>query len=174
MTFNRTQHAAFYGGMVLFVVVLLQAVTAYGERNLKAQPNISGRYVSTTAPPGCPDRDRLVLDVQQSGIYLNVFLMMQQADSIQPTETNSEKHPTFTGTWQHPQVSLAGKTDVFAGCTTATAPGTAAIATLQGEVTAQPEGQFVGQLKLDNGALGNEPWQFQAQKQAKPKAEAGH
>ena len=174
MTFNRSKHLAFYASGILFVIVLFQAVTAYGERNLKAQPNISGRYVSTNAPPGCPDRDRLVLDVQQSGIYLNVFLMMQQADSIQLTETNSEEHPTFTGTWQHPQVALTGKTTAFASCTTAAAPETATVATLQGEVTAQPEGQFVGQLKLDNGALGSEPWQFQAQKQAKPKAEAGH
>ena len=118
---------------ILFVIVLFQAVTAYGERNLKAQPNISGRYVSTTAPPGCPDRDRLVLDVQQSGIYLNVFLMMEQADTLQPTESNSEKQPTFTGTWQHPQISLAGKTDAFVNCAATQSPRTATIATLQGQ-----------------------------------------
>ena len=170
MNLNRSQHAAFYGGMILFVVVLFHAVTAYGERNLKAQPSVGGRYVSTTAPPGCPDRDRLVMDVQQSGIYLNVFLTVQQANAIQSTEANSEKQPTFSGKWQQAQISLAGKTDAFATCAQSPAPNqsTATTAMLQGEVTAQPEKQFVG--RLDNGTRS---WQFQAQKQVQPKAKTG-
>jgi hypothetical protein len=174
MNLNRSQHAAFYGGMILFVVILFHAVTAYGERNLKAQPAIGGRYVSTTAPPGCPDRDRLVLDIQQSGVYLNVFLAVQPTNAIQSTEVNSERQPTFTGKWQQTQISLAGKTDAFATCTASAQPSTkqptVTPAMLQGEVTTQPEKQFVGQLNIGDGA---QPWQFQAQKQVQPKAKGG-
>jgi hypothetical protein len=60
---------AFYIGTIAAVVALFGAVTAYGEKNLVAPPNIAGRYRVKAAnlPPCLRDRD---LHLQQSGAYL--------------------------------------------------------------------------------------------------------
>jgi hypothetical protein len=60
---------AFYIGTIAGVVALFGAVTAYGEKNLVAPPNIAGRYrvKAPNLPPCLRDRD---LHLQQSGAYL--------------------------------------------------------------------------------------------------------
>jgi hypothetical protein len=78
---------AFYIGTIAAVVALFGAVTAYGEKNLVAPPNIAGRYRLKTAalPPCLRDRD---LHLQQSGAYLTA---------------------SFTGTAANPSAQLTGQ-----------------------------------------------------------------
>ncbi|MBD3883819.1 hypothetical protein IFO70_18815 [Phormidium tenue FACHB-886] len=168
----ETKTTLFYVVAIGSVLTLFQVISAYGERYLNAPANINGRYVSTAAPPGCRADDRLVLDIQQSGIYLNGSLLLQ-ADTPPPAvEASSENQLPLTGELQQGQVTLMGKTDAFAACAASPrdshAASEAATATLRGQVAAQPEGLFAGQLSLDNGA---QPWQFQAQRQTQPKVE---
>jgi hypothetical protein len=81
---------AFYIGTITAVVALFGAVTAYGEKNLVAPPNIAGRYrLKIAALPTClRDRD---LHLQQSGAFLTATM---------PNPTPEAKLPQLTGRLQ--------------------------------------------------------------------------
>ena len=95
---------AFYGVTIASVLLLFKVVTAYGESNLKAPPAINGRYrlVFSENLPICEKSDVLILDIQQSGIYLNGFLLPADAKT-------SETDNHLTGRLTNQQLSLAGK-----------------------------------------------------------------
>ena len=66
----------FYGVAIGFVLILFNLVTRYGEANLKAPARIDGRYrLSIAQLPDCLKSADPVLTIQQSGIYLNGFLL---------------------------------------------------------------------------------------------------
>ena len=177
---SRSKHLLFYVGVIGIVLVLFQGVTAYGEANLKAPPNLNGRYLSTSPPPGCPEGDRLVLTLQQSGIYVNGFMTLESvkdSQNAQSGDATSEEKPSLTGLWKPEQLSLSGQTNALKTCAVGSLPGvTGAAIALQGQVT---NTTFTGQLSYEsqarNGQAGNlEPWQFTAERQAPVKAKAGH
>ncbi len=96
----------FYGVAIGSVLLLFKVVTAYGENNLKAPPAINGRYrLVFNDLPICEKSDALILDIQQSGVYLNGFLLPVNASADTATATN----PTLTGTLSNQQLSLSGK-----------------------------------------------------------------
>lgn len=99
---------AFYGVAIGLVLLLFKAVTAYGEANLKAPAPIGGRYRLTLAQnlPNCLKSNTLVLTIQQSGIYLNGFLLPAETTAEQARA--SEKNPSLTGQLSNQQLSLAG------------------------------------------------------------------
>ncbi|HEY9642927.1 MAG TPA: hypothetical protein V6C57_20730 [Coleofasciculaceae cyanobacterium] len=181
--FSPPKHLLFYVVVMGVVLVLFQVVSTYGESNLKAPPNIDGRYLSAAAPPGCPDTERLVLTIQQSGIYLNGSMNLEQASTLQNAsgaESPSEEKPSMTGLWQPTQITLAGKTHALSSCTASqqgnSAPHPAAgvpvsVVTVQGQVSSAPKAVFTGQLSLEGSA---QPWQFTAERQAVVKAKPGH
>ena len=85
---------------------MFKVVTAYGESNLKAPPAINGRYHLVFSDlPICEKSNDLILDIQQSGIYLNGFLLPGNAKADTAVATN----PTLTGTLSNQQLSLSGK-----------------------------------------------------------------
>ena len=96
---------AFYGVTIASVLLLFKVVTAYGESNLTAPPAINGRYrlVFSENLPICEKSDVLILDIQQSGIYLNGFLLPANA------KTSETDDLTLTGRFTNQQLSLAGK-----------------------------------------------------------------
>ncbi len=74
----------FYGIAITSVLLLFKTVTAYGETNLKAPPVINGSYrlaldqnLSNCQPP-----EPLILNIQQSGIYFNAFLLPAKLNRI--------------------------------------------------------------------------------------------
>ncbi|WP_392533010.1 hypothetical protein [Nostoc sp. C117] len=98
---------AFYGVAISSVLLLFKTVTVYGENNLKAPPVVSDRYRLTLAGnlPNCEKSDTLLLNIQQSGIYLNA--------SVLPANANAdidEKH-SLTGLLTNQQLNLSGKID---------------------------------------------------------------
>ena len=99
---------AFYGIAIGSVLILFNVVTAYGEKNLKAPAAIEGRYPLTLAQnlPICPQESNLVLDIQQSGIYLNGSLLPANID-IQQAKSG-EKRPFLSGKLTPQQLNLAG------------------------------------------------------------------
>jgi hypothetical protein len=103
-------HLTFYGGAILFVLALFQLTTAYGEANLQAPPNINGRYLTSTALPGCPNSSRLIISIQQSGRYLNGGLQLAS-----PTPTHSPVKYSLNGLWQQ-QLTLNGQTTALSSC----------------------------------------------------------
>jgi hypothetical protein len=98
---------AFYGVAISSVLILFKAVTAYGESNLKTSPSIHNRYLLTLAQklPNCNKSNPLILNIQQSGIYLNASLL--------PTNTNAdiEQKLPLSGILKNNQFSLSGKID---------------------------------------------------------------
>lgn len=99
---------AFYGVAIASVLILFKVVTAYGETNLKAPAPISGSYPMKLAQnlPNCPKSSELILDIQQSGIYLNGSLLPAKVDAQQAR--SSEKRPSLTGKISNQQLTLAG------------------------------------------------------------------
>ena len=99
---------AFYGVAIASVLILFKVVTAYGETNLKAPAPISGSYRMKLAQnlSICPKSSELLLDIQQSGIYLNGSLLPASVDAQQAS--SSEKRPSLTGKISNQQLTLAG------------------------------------------------------------------
>lgn len=97
----------FYGVAILGVVVLFEAVTTYGEANLKAPAAINGRYrlSYTQNLPNCANSEP-VLIIEQSGIYLNGLLLPATIDT-QPGKGGKQK-PSLTGQMSNQQLSLIG------------------------------------------------------------------
>ncbi len=100
----------FYGVAISSVLLLFKAVTAYGESNLKAPPSIDGRYHIDLGEklPNCDNSQVLILNIQQSGIYLNGFLS--------PVNINAKKknvasgtHPSLIGKLNNQKLTLSGQ-----------------------------------------------------------------
>lgn len=104
----------FYGVAIGSVLLLFKVVTAYGEKNLQAPPVINGRYRLTLAEnlPNCETSSPLLLNIQQSGIYLNASLLPANANA------DTEKQHSLTGLFQNQQSSLSGKVEGYLLCNT--------------------------------------------------------
>lgn len=155
----------FYATVLPSVLGLFYLTSAYGEANLKAAPNINGDYLTTAAPPGCPADRRLVITIQQSGIYLNGGLELVSATDKTPQHKTEH---ALSGYFQ-PQVTLAGPTHAFTACQIdlpeAVVQGTIAKAAGAGD-----SATFTGQLTLNN----SQPWQFTAERQTVAAPEIAH
>lgn len=104
----KIQSLMFYGIAIGSVLILFKVVSAYGETNLKAPTSIDGFYRLTLAQnlPNCPKSSNLILDIQQSGIYLNGSLLPASSNAQQAR--SGEKRPSLTGKMSNQQLSLAG------------------------------------------------------------------
>jgi len=106
---------AFYSLSIISVVVLFQVVTAYGKRHLKAPPPIGGSYhLKADNFPGCLKSDTLVLNIQQSGIYL--FASLVPAKTSSQIETIAEEKPSLTGRLSNQQLILEGSIPWISNC----------------------------------------------------------
>lgn len=157
-------HLIFYGATILVVLGLFRLTSAYGESNLKAPPNLNGRYLSTAALPGCPETSRIAVTIQQSGVYLNGALELQQ-EGTKPPPLQPE-YLTLNGRWQQ-QLTLLGQTNALTTCQNNLAQANIA---LQGTITQDPEAVLNGQLSINQA----QPWQFTAKREALPKQEVAH
>lgn len=163
----RPKLMLFYGGTIAAVLVLFRLTTAYGETRLQAPPKIDGNYLSAAAPPGCPPDSRLLLTVQQSGLYLNgAIALMPASTSPETSHSASSERLPLTGLWQQEALALAGAADALTDC------GIAANQTIQ--LTGQLTGTIDAPQQL-NATLQwqNAPaWSFTADRQAESPAEA--
>lgn len=107
MNHFNVKSLTFYGVAIGSVLLLFKTVTAYGENNLQAPPPLDGRYRFTLATnlPSCKKADSVVLNIQQSGIYLNASLLPETPNA------NTEQPFSLTGILQNQQVSFSGKVD---------------------------------------------------------------
>lgn len=160
----------FYGATVVVVLVLFRFTSAYGEAHLKPPPNLNGRYLTMTAPPGCPEASQLAITIQQSGIYLNGSMALAQtetatADTIPPNPVPPEMF-SLEGLWQQ-QVQLTGQTTALANCLNS--PPIATVS-LVGTIVESPEVALTGQLRLEQA----QPWEFTAKRQVSISAKPDH
>lgn len=168
----------FYGVMISSVLLLFRITSAYGEKHLKAPPDVNGRYVSTQAPPGCPESSRLALTILQSGVYLHGSLQLQETGDATPAQPSaSQNRPSLDGRWDQSQIVLTGPTEALAICgseagsTREAEPSARSEVSIQGKIepsstNSSPEADsatFTGQLTI---AGSNQPWTFNAERQA--------
>ncbi|MBH8562043.1 hypothetical protein I8748_07630 [Nostoc sp. CENA67] len=144
MNHFNSKSLAFYGAAIGLVLLLFKVVTAYGEQNLKAPPVVNGRYRLTLAEnlPNCEQPSPLLLNIQQSGIYLNASLLPANANA------NTEKQHSLTGLFQNQQSSLSGKVDGNILCNTPVAQSDRnKLVTIQMKLVDQ--GKITGQLTVN-------------------------
>ncbi|MBD2580040.1 hypothetical protein [Oscillatoria sp. FACHB-1406] len=150
---------AFYGIAIGSVVVLFNAVTAYGETHLTAPPSLGGRYrLQIENLPNCLQKEPKILLVEQSGVYLHGLLLAEQGN-LSP-EALAEEKPTLSGKWQGKELQLSGAAPLVGSCDAVTLK-----ATLQGK-------NLNGTVRFGSSA---DAIAFASEKETvKPKAAQGH
>ncbi|WP_138503027.1 hypothetical protein [Nostoc sp. PA-18-2419] len=112
MNYSNFKSLAFYGLTIASVLLLFKTVTVYGENNLKAPAKVSRSYRLTLAEnlPNCKKSDTLILNIEQSGIYLNA--------SVSPTNTNANTDEKYSliGILRNQQLNLSGKVNSSSFC----------------------------------------------------------
>jgi hypothetical protein len=147
---------AFYTIAISSVLLLFKTVTAYGENNLKAPIAISGRYRLTDIEnlPNCPKSDTLMLNIQQSGMFLNGSLLSTtNTKEISPA---SENNLSLIGKLNNQQLTLSGKVSKAILCNNPT-PQTSVKnqsqpdnVNLSIQATLNPQGGFNGQITTND------------------------
>ncbi len=144
----------FYAVAIGSVLLLFNVVTAYGERKLKAPKTIGGRYQLSFANslPDCPQIAPVVLQLAQSGTYVNAAILQPAAKETQSMMSAEEKL-TLTGLFKDRELTLNGKVAKSVLCSQPQTPGESAIA-----LTSQIEGDnLVGAISV-NGEAAKTPF----------------
>lgn len=105
----------FYAVAITSVLLVFKVITAYGESHLKAPKSISGKYNIILAEnlSNCK-KNTLVLDIQQSGIFLNASLLSTPTNK--EISTRREKNPSLSGKFNNNYFSLSGRVDGTSLC----------------------------------------------------------
>jgi hypothetical protein len=151
--FNR-KTAIFYITTIVFVLVLFNIITAYGETKLKAPPSIAGSYKLQIEPQAnCPNPEKLLLILQQSGIYLGATLL----PDTPTTQTSVEYVKSFplSGKLQEQQLKLVGRITNLAICRPSPAANNNS-KLVNAPATVQIQGQFVGDSLQGQIILGSQ------------------
>lgn len=159
---------AFYGIAITSVLLLFKTVTAYGESNLKAPPVINGAYRLNLAKnsSNCQQSEPLMLNLQQSGIYFNAFLLPAKLNN--KISASDEKKHSLTGMLKNQQLTLSGNIDSSMLCNTADQAHTSNhLVRIQMKIV--DKSNLTGQLTLSTIP---QPWEFTAL--AQPTAEKPH
>lgn len=154
----------FYAIAIGSVLLLFNVVTTYGENNLKASKTIGGSYrlSLTNSLPGCPQIAPLILQLDQSGTYINAAVLKPAAKNVQ-TSMSVEEKPTLTGLFKEQQLTLTGKVAKSVLCGFPQASGENVIA-----ITSRIDGEnLAGEIAV-NGESAKTP--FTTQKEASPNA----
>lgn len=129
------KYFSFYGGTLIFVVLLFKVVTAYGENNLNPPPKVSGNYqLMSSDLPNCLRSENLKLAIEQSGRYiageLNLSaqsLARSETSTLKPSQSSPErtgpsKNIILSGLMLSQPFTLSGKTAVLGVCPAPTSP----------------------------------------------------
>ncbi|WP_169153377.1 hypothetical protein [Brasilonema bromeliae] len=140
----------FYGVAISSVLLLFKVVTAYGENSIKAPPAINSNYrlVLSEKLPVCEKSDFLLLNLQQSGIYLNGFLL--PANSTK-TSALSEKH-SLAGKLQNQQLSLSGEVTRHILCNTPNSQTQANIIPVKIQIKLAEKGDLIGKISVSDSS----------------------
>jgi hypothetical protein len=105
MTLFSAKSIGLYSLAIGSAIVFFNVVTSYGEATLKAPMPVDGNYLITAQNlPTCLQQQRLTLNIQQSGMYLNASLTTDRLAS----NSIGNPRPTFSGRFHDRQVDLSG------------------------------------------------------------------
>lgn len=150
MSHFKFKSLVFYSATIGGVVILFNGVTAYGENQLKAPPPIGGSYqISTQNLPICLKPDRLVLTIQQSGIYL--FGSLLSAKTEGKTASAAEEKPSLTGRMSNQQLILEGLVPGIANCNPSLQQATTSVGSISVKIQGVVKGEtLIGQITLSS------------------------
>ncbi|MBD2447831.1 hypothetical protein H6G76_11710 [Nostoc sp. FACHB-152] len=148
MNHLNVKSLSFYGIAIASVLLLFNAVTAYGENKLKAPPVVNGSYQVKLAEnlPNCKDLNPLVLNIQQSGIYLNASLVPENANA------ETKKQLSLTGILKDQQLNLSGKVAPEILCNPPNSQANSSQSAIM-QMQLAEQGKITGQLTLNNSKL---------------------
>lgn len=149
MNHSNFKSLAFYGIAIVSVLLLFNTVSTYGETNLKAPTPIKSRYHIVWAEdlPHCQKSKDLILNIQQSGIYLNASLLKADTNSAIPKNYHTNDY--LSGTLRNKKLSLAGKIDRGILCNFTSKPNlNLNSATLQMQLV--KPGNLIGKLTINS------------------------
>ena len=138
----------FYAIAIGSVLLLFNVVTAYGENNLQAPQTIGGRYRLTLSNslPGCSQIAPLMLQLDQSGTYLNAAILKPLAEG--QSSMSAEQKLTLTGLFNDRQINLDGGVAKSVLCGFSQESGDSAIA-----ITSKLDGKnLVGEIAVNGAA----------------------
>lgn len=158
MNHFKSQSLIFYGVAISSVLLLFKVVTAYGEASVKAPTPIEGSYRLSLkgSVPKCSLVPNLLLNIQQSGIYLNGSLSLTSNNSQEASAT-AEK-PSLTGSLKDQQLLLSGKVSNSTLCSNPVSSASSLV-TIQSQVQGET---LVGKLALSTTGA---EFQFTAQRE---------
>lgn len=115
MSHFNLKSLTFYGVMIGSVLLLFKIVSTYGENNLQAQPNIAGDYkIATQDLPECLRSNNVVLNVEQSGVFLFSKLLVTPKNVS--SEENNSSIVSLDGKMNNGELSLSGKLSNLSDC----------------------------------------------------------
>ncbi|MFB2770915.1 hypothetical protein ACE1AT_16720 [Pelatocladus sp. BLCC-F211] len=95
---------------------MFKTVTTYGENNLKAPLSLKENYslIFGEKLPDCNQPDTVILNIHQSGVYLNGLFVPANLNSQQISTI--KEHPTLTGRYKNQNISLSGQIPNYLLC----------------------------------------------------------
>lgn len=103
--FFNTKSLLFYGSMVGSVILIFKGVSWYGENNLQAPPKLTGEYLLKSENlPSCLTNQNLILNIEQSGIYLSGLLKLSNNNNSKIANENI----SLNGRYQEDQILFSG------------------------------------------------------------------
>ncbi len=117
MSHFNLKSLAFYGVAIGSVLVLFKTVTAYGESNLKAPAKIGGVYhLEAQNLPECLRAQDLVVNIEQSGIYLFGDLSSKSETEAEEKNKSDRLHVPLEGRFSESGLSVSGKLNKLNSC----------------------------------------------------------
>lgn len=149
MNHSNFKSLAFYGIAIVSVLLLFKTVSTYGETYLKAPTAIKSRYRLVWAEDlaNCKKSQDLILNIQQSGIYLNAYFL--PVDTNYEITRNYQTNDSLTGILRNKKLILSGKVDRGIFCNIASNHNlNLNSATLQMQLV--KPGNFIGKLTVNS------------------------
>jgi hypothetical protein len=141
----------FYAVAVTSVLLVFKVVTAYGESQLQAPKSISGKYNIILAEnlSNC-QKNTLVLDIQQSGIFLNASL--SSTPTTKEISTRGEKNLSLSGKLKTNAFNLSGRVENISLCNTigetSQKNNINSLNSLTLQASLEPQGGFFGKIAI--------------------------
>ncbi|WP_315788634.1 hypothetical protein [Fischerella sp. JS2] len=139
---------SFYGVMICSVLLLFKIVTNYGENKLNAPLPLkkSYRLIFGEKLPDCNQPDKIILNINQSGVYLNGFLVPTNINSQQTSI--EEQHPTLSGKYKNKNITLSGQVPNSVLCSNGNSENQKGYKTVNLQMQAEKQDNLSGQMTV--------------------------
>jgi hypothetical protein len=161
-TFNfNFKYLAISGIAIASALICFKTVTTYGENHLNATSLIKNRYTLNLSQnlPNCQKSHKLVLSIQQSGIYINAALLPVNSN------LNPKTQLTLTGKFKNQKLQLSGNINTSTLCQNPSVQNNQ-LQPVTIQMSQLNQNSISGQLKINNIA---KTIQFTALPQTDPK-----